>query len=142
MSERYVVGVDIGGTNLVVGVVPLEGGKPLGLRSGATRPDRGPDAAVADVVAMAEDAISEALDEVGGSRERIAGVGIGCPGCDASVFEEGMANQMRQLALPVANAQVDTGFAEVHRQELGMAVRKMQKSGVTQGCYVIHSVQG
>ena len=80
MSGPWVVGVDIGGTNLVVGLVPLAGGAPLGLRSRATQPERGADAAVADVARMAEAAIAETLDEAGGSREDVVGVGIGCPG--------------------------------------------------------------
>jgi glucokinase len=80
VSGPWVVGVDIGGTNLVVGLVPLAGGAPSGLRSRATQPERGADAAVADVARMAEAAIAETLEEAGGSREDVVGVGIGCPG--------------------------------------------------------------
>ncbi|MEE2845733.1 MAG: ROK family protein [Gemmatimonadota bacterium] len=80
MSGRWVVGVDIGGTNLVVGLVPVAGGDPLALRSRATEPERGADTAVADIERMAGDAIKEVLDAHGGSRDDIVGVGIGCPG--------------------------------------------------------------
>lgn len=80
MSGRWVVGVDIGGTNLVVGLVPAEGGPPEALRTRATDAARGADAAVADVVRMAESAIEETLDLHGGEREDVVGVGIGCPG--------------------------------------------------------------
>ena len=80
MTERWVVGVDIGGTNLVVGTVPEEGGLPVAMRSTSTRPERGADAAVDDVAAMAEAVIEETLAERGGSRESVVGVGIGCPG--------------------------------------------------------------
>lgn len=80
MSAPWVVGVDIGGTNLVVGLVPLSGGAPSGLRSRATQAERGPDAAVADVARMVEAAIGETLEQRGGAREDIVGVGIGCPG--------------------------------------------------------------
>lgn len=80
MSARWVVGVDIGGTNLVVGTVPAQGGAPEGLRTRATDPSRGPDAAVADVVRMAEASITETLERYGGSRDDVIGVGIGCPG--------------------------------------------------------------
>ena len=78
--SRWVVGVDIGGTNLVVGLIPAEGGAPMGLRSRATNPERGADACVDDIVRMAEAAIEETLAEHGGSRADVAGVGIGCPG--------------------------------------------------------------
>ncbi len=89
--SRWVVGVDIGGTNLVVGVVPAEGGPPEGLRSRATEPARGGDAAVTDVARMVDAAIEETLSRHGGTRADVVGVGIGCPGpldLDAGVVVE------------------------------------------------------
>ena len=80
MSERYVIGVDIGGTNLVVGVVPIGGGEPVALRSAATKGQRGPAAIVSDVGTMATAAVSETLQKTGGSQEQVVGIGIGCPG--------------------------------------------------------------
>jgi glucokinase len=80
VSDRWVVGVDIGGTNLVVGVVPSDGAAPLALRHADTGAKRDADEVIADVVDMAEAAIQEALSRHGGSRDRVAGVGIGCPG--------------------------------------------------------------
>ena len=91
MSRRWVVGVDIGGTNLVVGLVPVTGGAPMGLRSRATQPERGADAAVADIARMVEGAVEETLARTGGSRDDVIGVGIGCPGpldLDAGVVVE------------------------------------------------------
>lgn len=78
MSDRYYVGIDIGGTNLVVGLVPEEGGAPAGLRIRATDAGRGGDAIVADVVRMARESIREVLGPGGG--DRILGVGVGSPG--------------------------------------------------------------
>lgn len=80
MSGPWVVGVDIGGTNLVVGVVPLAGGEPEGLRTGPTPVAEGPDAAVAEIRRMAEAAIGDTLERHGGTRAGVVGVGIGCPG--------------------------------------------------------------
>jgi glucokinase len=80
MSERWVVGVDIGGTNLVVGTVPFDGGRPDAMRTQCTRAERGADAAVDDVVEMAQAVIEETLASHGGGRESVVGVGIGCPG--------------------------------------------------------------
>jgi glucokinase len=85
------MGIDIGGTNLVVGLVPFEGGTPEGLRTRATHPERGADAAVVDVARMAEEAIRETLAKHDGTRSDVVGVGIGCPGpldLDAGVVVE------------------------------------------------------
>jgi glucokinase len=80
MSDKWVLGVDIGGTNLVVGAIPFEGGLPAALRSRETRPARGADAAVADIAEMAAEVVREASDAGGARREHFVGVGIGCPG--------------------------------------------------------------
>jgi glucokinase len=77
---RWIVGVDIGGTNLVVGIVPRAGGEPLALRVRATDPGRGADAVVTDVVRMSRDAVREVLADTGGSWSDILGIGVGCPG--------------------------------------------------------------
>lgn len=78
MSERWILGVDIGGTNLVVAAVPYAGGEIGALRTRATLPRRGASASVDDIGAMARDVIAEASPE-GGVRDFV-GVGIGCPG--------------------------------------------------------------
>ncbi len=77
---RWVVGVDIGGTNLVAGVVPLEGGEPRALRTQPTLSHRGPEAVVTDVVRMARTAVREVLAEIEGKPEDVVGMGVGCPG--------------------------------------------------------------
>jgi glucokinase len=80
VTDRWVLGVDIGGTNTVVGVVPFEGGEPAALRTRPTNPARGADAVVDDVIEMAGEVVSELLEGGRASRDRVAGVGIGCPG--------------------------------------------------------------
>ncbi len=77
---RWIIGVDIGGTNLVVGVLPRGGGEPLALRSRATEASRGADAVVTDVVRMARDAAREVLQEHGDGWDQILGMGVGSPG--------------------------------------------------------------
>ncbi|MEQ1856019.1 MAG: ROK family protein [Longimicrobiales bacterium] len=79
-QEPWAVGVDIGGTNLVVGVVPLAGGRPLAVASRPTNGERGGDAAVEEIGAMADAVVAEALAGHGGTPERVIGVGVGCPG--------------------------------------------------------------
>jgi glucokinase len=80
MADRWVIGVDIGGTNLVVGTVPVTGGRPAAMRSKFTRPERGADAALDDVVEMANAVVEETLERYGGTRDSVVGVGVGSPG--------------------------------------------------------------
>ena len=77
--SRWVVGVDIGGTNLEVGLVPVRGDGLVGRRSRRTRPEEGADAVVDRVVEMVREALEE-LYEVEEGEAEVEGVGIGCPG--------------------------------------------------------------
>ena len=80
MSEgsRWIVGLDIGGTNMVVGLVPFEGGDPQGLRSSRTHPERGGEDVVARAAAMVKKSISSVQTD--GRVGEIVGIGIGSPG--------------------------------------------------------------
>lgn len=81
MSDpRWIVGVDIGGTNVVVGLVPMEGGEPRAVRSFETRPERGPEDLVERVADAVGRAIETVLAEEGASEDSVAGMGIGSPG--------------------------------------------------------------
>lgn len=80
MDKRWIVGVDLGGTNIVVGLLPIEGGEVLGLRSMPTDSGRGAKFVVDRINGMVEQAIAEVLASEGGTRDQIAGVGIGSPG--------------------------------------------------------------
>jgi glucokinase len=79
-EKKWIVGVDLGGTNIVVGLLPTMGGEVLGLRSMPTDSVRGAKFVVDRIVGMVEQAIAEVLSKHGGTREDIAGVGIGSPG--------------------------------------------------------------
>jgi glucokinase len=70
---RYVVGIDIGGTNIVAGTVAEDGSELLGLVSEPTFPEQGADAVLARIVRLARDSIKS-------SGKDIAGIGIGSPG--------------------------------------------------------------
>jgi len=76
----WVIGVDIGGTNTVVGVVPVEGGPPVAVRTRSTQPSRGADAVVDDVATMVAEVVAELRTSRGARPEDVVGVGIGCPG--------------------------------------------------------------
>jgi glucokinase len=71
---RYVVGIDLGGTNIVVGTVAEDGSELHGLVSEPTLPEQGSDAVVARIVKLARASLAEAHGKT------IAGVGIGSPG--------------------------------------------------------------
>ncbi|HZD05374.1 MAG TPA: ROK family protein, partial [Longimicrobiales bacterium] len=81
MSEpRWIVGVDIGGTNVVVGLVPLEGGEPRSVRSFPTLAERGAENVVERVAAAVQESVSETRAATGAPAEAVAGMGIGSPG--------------------------------------------------------------
>ena len=80
MSGRWVVGVDIGGTNVLVGLVPEAGGPARALRARSTVSLGGPDEVVGHLARIVEGVIAEGIVEVGARREDVVGVGIGSPG--------------------------------------------------------------
>lgn len=79
-EKKWIVGVDLGGTNIVVGLVPIEGGEVLGFRTVPTESTRGAKFVVDRIVSLVEAAITEVTSAQGTSRAAVAGVGIGSPG--------------------------------------------------------------
>jgi glucokinase len=77
---RYVVGVDIGGTNIVVGTVAEDGSAIHGVRSAPTRSEEGPEAVLGRIARLVQASMAEAEKAAGITREKIVGVGIGSPG--------------------------------------------------------------
>ncbi|HEY8468745.1 MAG TPA: ROK family protein [Longimicrobiales bacterium] len=79
-GKRWIIGVDLGGTNIVVGVLPFSGGDVLALRTAPTEAARGAKFVVDRIVSMIEEAIATVLQQEGGTRDDFCGVGIGSPG--------------------------------------------------------------
>jgi glucokinase len=81
-SKRWVVGVDLGGTNTVVGVLPVDGGdgQLMAMESRPTEANKGAKYVVDKIVDMVETAIRTVIAEQGGSKDDFAGIGIGSPG--------------------------------------------------------------
>ncbi len=79
-ARRYVIGVDLGGTNIVVGAMPKDGSREIGVRSQPTRAEQGSDAVVDRICEMIEAVIADARAEEGMPREAFLGVGVGAPG--------------------------------------------------------------
>ena len=78
--QRYVVGVDLGGTNIVVGAMPADGSRELAVRSQPTHSQLGSDAVTDRIIQMIEDVITVTTAETGATREDFLGVGVGAPG--------------------------------------------------------------
>jgi glucokinase len=81
-DKKWVMGVDLGGTNISVGVLPLDGGNGdvLGLRTVPTEAQRGAKFVVDRIIGLLQEAREEVLSANGGTADDFAGVGIGSPG--------------------------------------------------------------
>ena len=80
MTVRYIVGVDIGGTNIVVGTVREDGAAIHGVSSVPTRPEEGAQAIIGRIAGLVEQSICDTMREAGIARDQVSGVGIGAPG--------------------------------------------------------------
>ncbi|HEU5183453.1 MAG TPA: ROK family protein [Gemmatimonadaceae bacterium] len=78
--EKFIIGVDLGGTNIVVGAMPVDGSREIGMRSEPTHSERGPEAVVDRIIAMLEQTIAETMEQSRATRRDFLGVGIGAPG--------------------------------------------------------------
>ncbi len=75
---RFIVGIDLGGTNIVTGCVAEDGSAVHGVRSVTTGADEGPDAVVQRIITSARASIAELQQRVPGAE--LIGVGCGAPG--------------------------------------------------------------
>ena len=75
---RFVLGIDIGGTNLVVGSVAEDGSVLHAMQTEPTHAEDGATAVVDRLVALAERAIAQTRREI--PEAKIVGVGAGAPG--------------------------------------------------------------
>jgi glucokinase len=75
---RYIVGIDLGGTNIVSGCVAEDGSQIHGVKSVPTGAEEGPDAVVRRIITAAKDSITALRAEV--PRAEVIGAGVGAPG--------------------------------------------------------------
>ena len=75
---RFVLGIDIGGTNLVVGSVAEDGSRIVAAASEPTHAEAGAKDVLERLVSLADRAIAATRKEVSGAE--ILGVGVGAPG--------------------------------------------------------------
>jgi glucokinase len=79
--SRYLVGVDLGGTNIVAGALAEDGiGDVIALRSEPTRSDQGAEAVIDRIVRMIDTVIVDTIAQIGARREDVIGIGVGAPG--------------------------------------------------------------
>jgi len=78
--SRWVVGLDIGGTNVVVGLVPVGGGRPASLRTRSTPSLGGQSEVVRGLAALIHEVVEEGLGAAGDPHGDVLGLGIGSPG--------------------------------------------------------------
>jgi glucokinase len=79
-KARYIVGLDLGGTNIVAGAMPEDGSRMIALQAEPTRADQGADAVVERIARIIETVIADTITETGVKRRDFIGIGIGSPG--------------------------------------------------------------
>ena len=80
VREQFIVGVDLGGTNIAAGAMPTDGTREIAMRMIPTLAEGGAGAVVDRIAALVEDVIAETISETGAARSDFLGVGIGSPG--------------------------------------------------------------
>ena len=78
MTNRFIIGIDIGGTNLVVGAVAEDGSRLVALNSEPTRSEEGPDAVLHRLADQARRTIDQVRRDLPDAE--VLGVGVGAPG--------------------------------------------------------------
>jgi glucokinase len=76
----HLLGVDLGGTNIVVGAMPADGSVMLAVQSEPTHAIDGADGVTARIVRLLEAVVEEVRQVHGIPRTAFGGVGIGAPG--------------------------------------------------------------
>ena len=103
---RYVIGIDIGGTNIVVGAVQEDGSGLGAVLSQPTRSEEGPDVVLDRLGAMAKTVIEETLSKQPGAE--VIGIGIGAPGpLDTSTGVVFLTPNLAWVNLPLRQRMAD-----------------------------------
>jgi len=78
--NKYIIGVDLGGTNVVVGAMSADGKHHYAMRSIPTGSEAGAEAVADRIVATIEGVILDTIAQTDAARRDFIGVGIGAPG--------------------------------------------------------------
>jgi glucokinase len=79
-SQKYIIGVDLGGTNIVVGAMSADGSASFAMRSIPTSAELGAEGVADRIVGLIEGVILDTIAETDAHRQDFMGVGIGAPG--------------------------------------------------------------
>src|SRR6185436_15920884 len=79
-QQQYIIGVDLGGTNIVVGAMSADGKHHFGMRSIPTSAELGAEGVADRIVGLIEGVILDTIAQTSGNRRDVIGVGIGAPG--------------------------------------------------------------
>jgi glucokinase len=80
VREQYIVGVDLGGTNIVAGAMTADGKRHLAMRSIPTNASVGDEGVAERIVALVEGVILDTIEQEECSRRDFIGIGVGAPG--------------------------------------------------------------
>jgi glucokinase len=80
VREQFIVGVDLGGTNIAAGAMPTDGTREIAMRMIPTHAEGGAGAVVDRIANLIEEVIAQTRAETGAARSDFLGVGIGSPG--------------------------------------------------------------
>ena len=79
-DSQFIIGVDLGGTNVVVSAMSLDGSRLFGALSEPTLAVEGAEAVVTRMARMVNATIETTMKDAGVARNAFIGVGIGAPG--------------------------------------------------------------
>ncbi len=78
--QKFIVGVDLGGTKIYAGVLNTDGRHHYGMRSIQTVSEIGADGVADRIVGLIEEVILDTIAETDANRRDFIGIGIGAPG--------------------------------------------------------------
>ena len=78
--QRYIIGVDLGGTNIVVGAMSEDGSRHFSMRSIPTSAEQGAEAVADRIVGLVEGVLLDTMAETDAHRRDFIGIGVGAPG--------------------------------------------------------------
>ena len=78
--QRFIIGVDLGGTKIFAGALSEDGKSQHGMRSIPTSAELGAEGVTDRIVGLIEGVILDTISATGAAREDFIGIGIGAPG--------------------------------------------------------------
>ena len=78
--NKFIIGVDLGGTNIAAGALTEDGKNAHGMRSVPTQAEVGAEGVVDRIVSVIEAVIRDTIKETGSTRKDFLGIGVGAPG--------------------------------------------------------------